>query len=992
MNMPAPKIGDWKQPTDTAPIFGQLSGQSSQLTSWQGMGWGMSALLLLDAAVVASPALAQIAGDGSLGTLVNQSERGICALTQCTITGGTLNSASSTLFHSFEQFSLPGNPGGNLGPQSALFVDPGVNDIIVRVTGDRSSLINGLLSTSIGSSANLFLLNAQGISLGPNAQLDLGGNFTASTANEILFDRDIAIATDTATPATPALLTVSSPIGLGFLPSGSNVASNAAITVQGTGNLLTTGSPTSPDPFVNRLFRNPAGLPPNFPPLPPLSELAVQPAQEISLIGNGVDISGGNLTAAGGQINLGSIASGQVFLRPETGKDSGFDYTQVEQFSDITLINRSALEASSAQSGSVSVQGRNITLDNGSVILAETLPTASANETTTGGQINLTASEQITLTDNSRDDPFLGAPPFLSIASQLSVDVAPGASGPGGEVNLSADNLTINNGGKISATTFGSGNAGRINVATLDQINLIGGGAIGPSGIFSVSESSATGNAGLIDIETENLDLQRGAGIVTSSRSPGASGSILIDASRVSLDGTTDAIEIPLPDGSTRTIFEPTSLQADLGPISSRQGGDIDIDADIVSVTGGAEITSATNGPGSAGSINISSTDDPSKSVTVSGFSPFAGPSLIATTTRSPVASGSGGNLTIATDRLSVLDNGQISTGTIGPGDAGDLIINSESTLISGKTALGRSGLFATAIADTGNSGSITLTTESLDVLEGGTLSVGNFPSVANSPFPPGRGSSGDLTINAEQVLLTNQAVLNADTAAGDRGNINIQTDLLTLRTGSQITTNAIGTATGGNININAENGFVVAVPQENSDITANAVRGDGGQVNITAQDVFGIEPSAELTPNSDITASSEFGIAGETQLTTPDIELRDQTVPLPASTEIPAVATGCANSSSRFVQTGRGGVPANPYGILNSRNALVDVSLPVSLSNEMSNSSVDNGEVEVPLSTSNPSVISEAKGWAYNPQGDVVLVSENIDQAAGERCLSWHS
>jgi large exoprotein involved in heme utilization and adhesion len=70
--------------------------------------------------------------------------------------------------------------------------------------------------------------------------------------------------------------------------------------------------------------------------------------------------------------------------------------------------------------------------------------------------------------------------------------------------------------------------------------------------------------------------------------------------------------------------------------------------------------------------------------------------------------------------------------------------------------------------------------------------------------------------------------------------------DLLQLRRNSQISTNAgkaqaIGD--GGNITINAPNGFIVAKPQENSDITANAFTGSGGKVQINATGIFGIAP-----------------------------------------------------------------------------------------------------------------------------------------------------
>ncbi|MDA0267508.1 MAG: CHAT domain-containing protein [Cyanobacteria bacterium] len=95
-----------------------------------------------------------------------------------TITGGT--SAGNNLFHSFTDFNLLG------GESATFFTDPGTLNILGRITGGNPSLINGLLSVS-GSNANLFLLNPAGILFGANAALNLGGSFTATTADGVTF-------------------------------------------------------------------------------------------------------------------------------------------------------------------------------------------------------------------------------------------------------------------------------------------------------------------------------------------------------------------------------------------------------------------------------------------------------------------------------------------------------------------------------------------------------------------------------------------------------------------------------------------------------------------------------------------------------------------------------------------------------------------------------------------------------------------------------------
>ncbi|HHP7232069.1 MAG TPA: filamentous hemagglutinin, partial [Xenococcaceae cyanobacterium] len=205
----------------------------------------------------------------------------------------------------------------------------------------------------------------------------------------------------------------------------------------------------------------------------------------------------------------------------------------------------------------------------------------------------------------------------------------------------------------------------------------------------------------------------------------------------------------------------------------------------------------------------------------------------------------------------------------------------------------------------------------------------------------------------------------------GDRGNLNLTTDLLRLRQASRISTDAQGTATGGNITIDARDGFLVAAPSENSDITANAVFGAGGRVDISALEIFGIQPRESLTLLSDITASSEFGIAGNIVLNTQDLNPVEELTELPNNLTPPQLAQGCQvaeNSNSSFTNIGQGGLNPQPDQVLGSEDELL-------------------GDVQLPRQWTNNQQIVEAQGWVVDEQGKITLVANVPTQSIELRC-----
>ncbi|MGD1857587.1 MAG: CHAT domain-containing protein [Leptolyngbyaceae cyanobacterium] len=128
---------------------------------------------LLSGVIVCQPylALAQTITPADTATQATVSEQGIIE-----ISGGTQNAGS--LFHRFEQFDLsPQQTASFITTESTLA-------IISQILGGNASTIDGLLQVT-GSNADLYLINPAGLIFGPNARLDLGGSFTATTATHL---------------------------------------------------------------------------------------------------------------------------------------------------------------------------------------------------------------------------------------------------------------------------------------------------------------------------------------------------------------------------------------------------------------------------------------------------------------------------------------------------------------------------------------------------------------------------------------------------------------------------------------------------------------------------------------------------------------------------------------------------------------------------------------------------------------------------------------
>ncbi|MBD2354973.1 filamentous hemagglutinin N-terminal domain-containing protein [Tolypothrix sp. FACHB-123] len=837
-----------------------------------------------------------IAPDGSLPTSVT-SDDGV----NFSITGGT--QAGGNLFHSFSQFSVPNGGSANFSHASVI------QNIISRVTGLLPSYINGKIHT-LGS-ANLFLINPNGIIFGPNAQLNIGGSFFATTANSLQFadGKEFHTSLDKTTP----LLSINVPIGLQFTRKSKPIQVQTA-------------------------------------------NLTVPINQTLALIGGDVNINNAQLTAASGHIELGGIADAGTVGISLIRSQSQFNFPANFARANISITDNSLVTTSGDGGGSIQLTGKQLTIEN-SWIKAETLGDIS------GANLRLNASDSIIVSSNRKTGLF--ADGLFATNS---------GSGDSLGITINTSNLQVKGESRISTAALpgSAGKGGDLTINTKEAIELSG---VDSEQFFLftglLTDTYGTGAGGNLTLNTKRLWVHHGAQISAATFSDASGGTLTINATK-----SVELIGVTASDSLSSGLF--TAVQEGNG-----QGGDLIINTKNLIINDGAQIFAGTTADGNSGNIIINAID----SVNVKGISPiYRIPGGVFSGTN-PDTTGDAGNITINTRQLTVEAGGNIAVETLGFGQGGVLTINAtdsiqllgqgplrENPLDTSRLIPTFSSLSASVLDQQNNNqaGNLEIFTNKLLVREGARLSVDN----------EGLGKGGNINIQANSIVLDNRGNpqpdsggIQATTKSGEGGNITLLIqDILLMRNGSKITTDATGgKGNGGDIHLNSR----LLVGAENSDITANAIAGQGGNVQITTQGIFGIEFRPKLTVNSDITASSQFGLNGTVEIKTLAVDPSKGITflavqPNDAST---LITQGCRQNnpetSSRLTVIGRGGLPPQPEVALVGDTTLQDIqTVPIQTSSDRTLESNTSASIPMPKSDE----IIEAQGLVFTPQGELVL------------------
>ncbi|MBR8841071.1 MAG: S-layer family protein, partial [Stigonema ocellatum SAG 48.90 = DSM 106950] len=766
--------------------------------------------------------------------------------------------------------------------------------------------IDGLIRTLY--TANLFVINPNGIVFGPNARLNVGGSFVATTANAIQFGNQGFFSADV--PNNPALLTIN--------PNALLFNQIAAAPIQNNSRASAGKNP------VTGLDANGLGVP---------------DGKSLLLVGGDINMDGGKLVAFGGRVELGGLAAtGTVGLNVDGNLLSLSFPNNLEQAS-VSLSNDSNVDVSSggSGSGSITINARNVTFGNSSLTAVN------------AGNVNINARNAVSLdgatlfaaTNGNQNAGSVtinaGDSVSLNNGSNISSQVQKTGIGNGGVISINTRALSLTNGGGLFADTNGAGSAGSVTIHAGDSVSLNG------SNISSQVQGNVQGNGGVISINTRALSLTNGAQLLTNTDGAGAAGSVIINASdRVSLEngsgvydsansnamGNSGGISITtgtlsLTNGAT--LFAATDGNQNAGSVTIHagdsvslngsnifsqvqqtgigNGGVISIKTRALELTNGAGLRADTDGAGSAGSVIINASDHV---FLENGSSVY--------NTANSNAIGNSGGISITTGTLLLTNGAQLNTLTSGQGNAGNISITTGTlSLTNGAT------LFANT-AGNGNAGSVTINA-------GDSVSLNNGSSIFSNVQENAQGNGGVISIHTRALELTNGAGLRADTngagaagsvnlnasdrvslengsgvynnvnsnAVGNSGGISITTGTLSLTNGAQLNTATSGQANAGDIILEASD----RVSFDNSRLFTSAgetATGKGGNVNINSRDIS-FANGTILT-----LATSGKGDAGNATIMTRSLSLTDGSLLTASSNNSAGKAGNISIENAEFV------------------------------------------------------------------------------------------
>ncbi|VEP15572.1 Filamentous hemagglutinin family N-terminal domain [Hyella patelloides LEGE 07179] len=413
--------------------------------------------------------------------------------------------------------------------------------------------------------------------------------------------------------------------------------------------------------------------------------------------------------------------------------------------------------------------------------------------------------------------------------------------------NLFLENATIK-------TAGGSIELGSVAGGTVDLVETARGFTFDYSAVENFGDISLTGtsivdasglSSGAINVTGNNIAITGVSGLIshTLGSNPGEDINVFA-AESLTITGVENELNFN------------SAIVSQVFPSGTADAGDINIETGSLVLGDRSVISTFLLGQGRAGNISIEATErvilesQGNTSAIVSGINSGA--------------IGNGGEISITTGFLTLLDGARLNASTSGQGQAGDITIDVDSftannaSLFANSVTQNSAGNVTINARDTvtlnndssifapgADRGSITIEARNLEITSGSRLNAGIFANSGSA-----EAQAGDIIINLTEDLLIDTAgsqeltfITNDNFGTGNAGNIEINARNISLLNGSNITSNSLGQGNIGNITLNATGDIVVDgendtnLSQVNQFVAAEST-GNVGSINLQAQNL----------------------------------------------------------------------------------------------------------------------------------------------------------
>jgi filamentous hemagglutinin family protein len=646
----------------------------------------------------------------------------------------------------------------------------------------------------------------------------------------------------------------------------------------------------------------------------------------------------GNLSISTGQFN---VSDEQTFVATVSGGGKAGDLSIVARdsvnVSNLGVVSTATGSSSTGNSGTLSIRTRQLNVTDGGGI------TSTSEGTGDSGKISVIATDSV------------------NVVNQSGITTSSSGTGLTGSLDIETGKLSIRDGSLVFTSPLGSGAGGDLTVRATDSIEVLNSSGLSTS-------TNGSGDAGNVFINTQNLLVDSNSKLSADTFSSGQGGDMSITTGKLSVrnggEVSTGVYLNSSGNGGKLSVNATDSIDLNGGglvtlTVGSGAAGNMDMNTRRLTAQNGGRVEARTTSLSPGGTVSVNASES-IELIGNSGLGTNQPAAISAFSDNSSLGNAPSGNIILNTGELIIRDGAEVTTATLGRGEGGDIRVQANSLSLSNNGNITSRSM---GEVNAGNAGDINLK------LQGNLRSNGGIISATSE-----QAGGGDINISADDIRLRDGSLISTSVfdSTGGGGNITIDSTVFLAIEDSDILANAEA-GPGGNITINSS-AFLADLFSSGAAVPVGRNPGDLAQFRGNGRNDISVSAGFRGNDRVDISADSRTGTSGAVIIRGSFSERRVNPLPSWIDAE-ELIDRRCTPSSttrkSSFTITGRGGLPPNPSDPLTNDAVWVDW---ITLQDRQGN--VNGAATDANPTHSQPTQLVEAQSWVIGSEGQVILTA----------------